>query len=145
MGIQWPHQWQINGEFNGETNVYINGQRKRELTEMMMFLWIAQKLRLVQAPSPQGLQFCSRVEFTLNPSCTCPFPSQITSSVTRGEGGDVPLRGVHKMGRGGGGQITSQRLLDQSQAGVYRGKRHIPPHFGLFRPIRVPYLKGLNC
>ena len=25
---------------------------------------------------------------------------------------------------------------------VYVGKRHIPPHFG---PIRVPYLKGLNC
>ena len=39
-------------------------------------------------------------------------------------------------------KITSQRLLDQSQAGVYGGKRHIPPHFG---PIRVPYLKGLNC
>ena len=29
-------------------------------------------------------------------------------------------------------KITSQRLLDQSQAGVYRGKRHIPPHFGPF-------------
>ena len=29
-------------------------------------------------------------------------------------------------------KITSQRLLDQSQAGVYRGKRHIPPHLGLF-------------
>ena len=29
-------------------------------------------------------------------------------------------------------EITSQRLLDQSQAGVYRGKRHIPPHFGPF-------------
>ena len=42
-------------------------------------------------------------------------------------------------------QITSQRLLDQSQAGVYRGKCHIPPHFGLFGPIRVPYPKGLNC
>ena len=42
-------------------------------------------------------------------------------------------------------EITSQRLLDQSQAGVYRGKRHIPPHFGLFGAIRVPYPKGLNC
>ena len=42
-------------------------------------------------------------------------------------------------------KITSQRLLDQSQAGVYRGKRHIPPHFGHFVAIRVPYLKGLNC
>ena len=42
-------------------------------------------------------------------------------------------------------EITSQRLLDQSQAGVYRGKRHIPPHFGIFGPIRVPYPKGLNC
>ena len=29
-------------------------------------------------------------------------------------------------------EITSQRLLDQSQAGVYRGKRHIPPHFRPF-------------
>ena len=42
-------------------------------------------------------------------------------------------------------EVTSQRLLDQSQAGVYRGKCHIPPHFGLFGPIRVPYPKGLNC
>ena len=59
-----------------------------------------------------------------------------------------------QMGGGGGNywwkkllraKITSQRLLDQSQAGVYRGKRHIPPHFGLFGPIRVPYPKGLNC
>ena len=44
-----------------------------------------------------------------------------------------------------GNRIPSQRLLDQGQAGVYRGKRHIPPHFGLFGPIRVPYPKGLNC
>ena len=29
-------------------------------------------------------------------------------------------------------EVTSQRLLDQSQAGVYRGKRHIPPFLGLF-------------
>ena len=42
-------------------------------------------------------------------------------------------------------KITSQRLLDQSQAGVYMGKRHLPPHFGFFGPIRVPYPKGLNC
>ena len=42
-------------------------------------------------------------------------------------------------------QISSQRLLDQSQGGVYRGKRHIPPHFGLFGAVRVPYPKGLNC
>ena len=41
-------------------------------------------------------------------------------------------------------RITSQRLLDQSQASVYRGKRHIPPHFGHFGPIRVPYPKGLS-
>ena len=40
--------------------------------------------------------------------------------------------------------ITSQRLLHQSQAGVYWGKRHIPPNFGLFGPIRVPYPKGLT-
>ena len=30
------------------------------------------------------------------------------------------------------GEITSQRLLDQSQAGVYRGKRHLPPPFWPF-------------
>ena len=29
-------------------------------------------------------------------------------------------------------KITSQRLLDQSQAGVYRRKCHIPPHFWPF-------------
>ena len=39
-------------------------------------------------------------------------------------------------------EITSQRLLDQSQAGVYMGKTPHTPHFG---PIRVPYPKGLNC
>ena len=39
-------------------------------------------------------------------------------------------------------KITSQRLLDQSQAGVYRGKRHIPPHFGLFGPIPYPTPRG---
>ena len=42
-------------------------------------------------------------------------------------------------------EVTSQRLLDQSQAGVHRGKRHIPPNLGLFGPIHVPYPKGLNC
>ena len=37
--------------------------------------------------------------------------------------------------RGGlaeGNRITSHRLLDQSQASVHRGKRHIPPHFEPF-------------
>ena len=42
-------------------------------------------------------------------------------------------------------EITSQRLLDQSRVGVYRGKRHVPPSSGLFGPICVPYPKGLNC
>ena len=42
-------------------------------------------------------------------------------------------------------EITSQRLLDQSQAGVYRGKRHIPPILAFLGAIRVPYPKGLNC
>ena len=43
-------------------------------------------------------------------------------------------------------KTTSQRLLDQSQAGVYMGENATyPPHFGLFGPIRVPYPKGLNC
>ena len=40
--------------------------------------------------------------------------------------------------------ITSQRLLDQSQAGVFWGKCHITPHFGFFGAIRVPYPWGLN-
>ena len=39
---------------------------------------------------------------------------------------------------------NSKRLLDQSQAGVYRGKRHIPRILGLFGPIRVPYPEELN-
>ena len=57
------------------------------------------------------------------------------------------LLGVDSLrgGRAEGNRITSQRLLDQSHAGVYGGKCHIPPHFGLFGPIRVPYPKGLNC
>ena len=42
-------------------------------------------------------------------------------------------------------EITSQRLLDQSQAGVCRGKHHMTPILGPFGPIRVPYPKGLNC
>ena len=42
-------------------------------------------------------------------------------------------------------KITSQTLLDLSQAGVYRGNHHIPPLLGLFGPICVPYPKGLNC
>ena len=54
------------------------------------------------------------------------------------------LLGVDSL-RGGlaeGNGITSHRLLDQSQAGVYMGKTpHTPP----FGPIRVPYPKGLNC
>ena len=57
------------------------------------------------------------------------------------------LLGVDSL-RGGlakGNRITSQRLLDQSEAGVHTGKCHIPPHFGLFGPIRVPYPKRLNC
>ena len=56
------------------------------------------------------------------------------------------LLGVDSL-RGGlaeGNRITSQRLLDQSQKQAYRGKRHIPPHFGIFGAIRVPYPKGLN-
>ena len=43
------------------------------------------------------------------------------------------LLGVDSL-RGGlaeGNRITSQRLLDQSQAGMW-GKRHVPPHFGPF-------------
>ena len=57
------------------------------------------------------------------------------------------LLGVNfvRVGFAEGNIITSQRLLDQRQAGIYRGKRHIPPILGYFRPICVPYPKGLNC
>ena len=57
------------------------------------------------------------------------------------------LLGVDSVTRGlaAGNRITSQRLLDQSQAGIYRGKRHIAPHFGLFGAIRVANPKGLKC
>ena len=57
------------------------------------------------------------------------------------------LLGVDSL-RGGlaeGNRITSQRLLDQSQAGVYMGKTPHTPPFWLFGPIRVPYPKGLDC
>ena len=44
------------------------------------------------------------------------------------------------------GKITSQRLLDQSQAGVYMGENATyPPILAFLGPIRVPYPKGLNC
>ena len=44
-------------------------------------------------------------------------------------------------------KITSQRLLDESHAGLFIGENATyPPHFfGFLGPIRVPYLKGLNC
>ena len=43
-------------------------------------------------------------------------------------------------------KITLQRLLDQSQAGPHIGENATyPPILGLFGPICVPYLKGLNC
>ena len=38
------------------------------------------------------------------------------------------------------GQITSQRLLDQSWVNAT-----LPPILGIFGAIRVPYPKGLNC
>ena len=41
-------------------------------------------------------------------------------------------------------KITSQRLLDQSQGGVYRGKRHIPPYFGPFWAYSHTLLKGVE-
>ena len=41
--------------------------------------------------------------------------------------------------------VTLQGLSDQSRAGVYRGKRRIPPILGHFGPIRIPYPKGLDC
>ena len=49
--------------------------------------------------------------------------------------------------RGGlaeGNRITSQRLLDQSQAGVYRGKRHRPPHFRPFWAYSRTLPRGFN-
>ena len=45
-------------------------------------------------------------------------------------------------------KITSQRLLDQSQAGPSMWKNATfpsPPILGLFGPIRAPYPKGFNC
>ena len=39
-------------------------------------------------------------------------------------------------------EITSQRLLDQSQAGVYRGNRHIPPILGLFAYPMMSFWSG---
>ena len=42
-------------------------------------------------------------------------------------------------------EVTSHSLSDQSHAGVYRGKHHIPPILGHFGLIRIPYPKGLNC
>ena len=43
-------------------------------------------------------------------------------------------------------QITSQTLVDQSQAGPYIGENATyPPLLGRFGAIRIPYLKGLNC
>ena len=57
----------------------------------------------------------------------------------------VPIAPCAHLPQPEGNRITSQRLLDQSQAGVFRGKRHIPPILGLFGPIHVPYPKGLNC
>ena len=43
-------------------------------------------------------------------------------------------------------QITSQRLFDQSQAGMHIGKNATyPPVLGPFGCIHVPYLPGLNC
>ena len=67
-----------------------------------------------------------------------------------GEGGGLPSDLLMQFFTLGGPKIevsgiTSQRLLDQIQVGVYRGKCHIPPHFGPFWAIRVPYPKGLNC
>ena len=41
-------------------------------------------------------------------------------------------------------KITSQRLLDQSQAGVYRGIHHIPPSFGLFWAYSPTLLQGVE-
>ena len=41
-------------------------------------------------------------------------------------------------------EITSRRLFDQSQEGVYRGKRHIPLILGFLGAIRVPYPTALN-
>ena len=45
----------------------------------------------------------------------------------------------------GEGKITSQRLLDQSQAGLHIGENTTYPLTPFWGPIRVPYPKGLNC
>ena len=57
------------------------------------------------------------------------------------------LLGVDSL-RGGlaeGNRITSQRLLDQSQAGVYRGKRHIhPPILAFLGLFAYPTPRGVH-
>ena len=49
----------------------------------------------------------------------------------------------------GGGQKCKNHLAEvvRSKPGrpVYVGKRHIPPLLGLFGPMHVSYLKGLDC
>ena len=42
-------------------------------------------------------------------------------------------------------KITSQRLVDQSQAGVYRENTTYPPIWAFLGLFLVPYPKGLNC
>ena len=57
------------------------------------------------------------------------------------------LLGVDSL-RGGlaeGNRITSQRLLDQNQVGVYRRKRHIPPILAFLGLFAYPIPRGLNC
>ena len=42
-------------------------------------------------------------------------------------------------------EITSQRLLDQSQAGVYFQNATYPPILAFLGLFAYPYPKGLNC
>ena len=54
------------------------------------------------------------------------------------------LLGIDSL-RGGlaeGNTMTSQRLLDQSHAGVYRGKRHIPPMLAFLGLFVYPTPRG---
>ena len=64
---------------------------------------------------------------TKNPNCV-----YLTDCLLAGSGTDWLTVNLSSRCTAEGNRITSQRLLDQSQAGVYRGKRHIPPILGLF-------------
>ena len=71
------------------------------------------RTRLTQKKMPHGI---GDVVSTMQPTNKCTLRERVLSG---------RLNGAFQFTR-----ITSQRLLDQSQAGVYQGKHHVPRHFG---------------